>query len=156
MFNGPLFNYIPVFEKFARRISVFANFDALQFMNVGCMFPTSFYSKLFFSTVLPIILALLILLYWFISHNLGRKTEIQKSELKDKAATFFLTLTYIVFASVSTTVFDTFNCIQFGDDENYYLASDLSIVCHTNKHKLAKIYASCMIVSFLSVFRCRL
>jgi len=127
---------------------VFANFDALKFMNVGCMFPTSFYSKLLVSTVLPIALSILILLVWFISHNLGRKSEVQKNELNDKATTFFLTLTYIVFPSVSTTVFDTFNCIQFGEDENYYLASDKSIVCYTDEHELAQLYATFMIAVY--------
>ena len=46
---------------------------------------------------------------------------------------------------MSTTVFDTFNCIQFGEDENYYLASDQSLVCYTGAHKLAQLYATFMI-----------
>jgi hypothetical protein len=46
---------------------------------------------------------------------------------------------------VSTTVFDTFNCVQFGEDENHYLASDQSIVCFTTEHKLAQLYATFMI-----------
>ena len=138
----------PVFEEFTRRISVFANFDALKLINVNCMVPTSFYTKLIVSTLLPILLAILIGLWWFISHNLGRKNKVQKNEQKDKAVTFFLTLTYIVFASVSTTVFATFNCVQFGDDKNFYLASDLSLVCYTEQHELAQLYATFMILVY--------
>jgi len=65
--------------------------------------------------------------------------------VKDKVTTYFLTLTYIVFASVSTTVFDTFNCVQFGEDERHYLASDQSIVCYTTEHEIAQLYATFMI-----------
>jgi len=64
-----------VFEKFTRRISAFANFDSLRLMNVGCVIPTSFYTKVIVSTLLPIFLAILILLWWYISSNLGHKTK---------------------------------------------------------------------------------
>ena len=57
----------------------------------------------------------------------------------------FLTLTYIVFASVSTVVFDTFNCMKIGDDPTKYLVRDQSIDCSSPSHRTFKYYASVMI-----------
>ena len=57
-------------------------------------------------------------------------------------------LAYIVFASVSTTVFDTFKCKKVGDDPTLYLARDLSISCETEEHDIYKRYAFAMILIY--------
>ena len=67
---------------------------------------------------------------------------------RDFAYTAFLTLTYCVFATVSTTVFDTFNCGRIGDDPNFYLASDQSVICTTRHHFKFKIYAGFMTIVY--------
>ena len=60
----------------------------------------------------------------------------------------FLSLTYMVFASVSTTVFDTFNCERYGDDETFYMASDQSISCDDPTHKKYQGFAYVMIAVY--------
>lgn len=57
----------------------------------------------------------------------------------------FFALTFIVFASVSTTIFDTFNCNQIGDDPHFWLARDHSIDCESPEHSDFKGYATIMI-----------
>ncbi|GMH47097.1 hypothetical protein TrVE_jg9504 [Triparma verrucosa] len=37
---------------------------------------------------------------------------------------FFLAQTYLIFASVSTTLFKTFQCDRYGDDSKFYLVED--------------------------------
>ena len=54
----------------------------------------------------------------------------------------------MVFASVSKTIFDTFNCQQFGDDLTYYLARDQSIDCSSDERKLYQSYAMFMILVY--------
>ncbi|GMH57413.1 hypothetical protein TL16_g02375 [Triparma laevis f. inornata] len=63
----------------------------------------------------------------------------------DLAWSAFLILTYIVFASVSTTVFDTFNCSKIGDDPHVWLARDHSIDCKSPLHIKYKTYATVMV-----------
>ncbi|GMH59300.1 hypothetical protein TL16_g02801 [Triparma laevis f. inornata] len=50
-----------------------------------------------------------------------------------------------VFASVSTTVLDTFNCKTYGDDPTEYMVSDQSLSCDTKEHKTFQFYAGGMI-----------
>ena len=50
------------------------------------------------------------------------------SELVNKTiagcCTIFLSITYVAFAAVSTTIFLTFKCATYGDDETWYLVVD--------------------------------
>ena len=54
----------------------------------------------------------------------------------------------MVFSSVSTTIFDTFNCKTFGDDETEYMMSDQSIDCGTHKHKMYQVFAAFMMAVY--------
>jgi uncharacterized membrane protein YwzB len=54
----------------------------------------------------------------------------------------------MVFASVSTTVFDTFNCETFGDDPTHYMSSDQSIDCDDPTHKKYQGFAYVMIMVY--------
>ena len=111
-----------------------ANLDALQLVRADCIVDTDFYTSLKFQTLLPILLSVLILFYnWGYGAPPARRIEdrvrrredrARRKRARDFAYTSFLTLTYVVFATVSKTIFDTFNCIQIGDDPIRYLARD--------------------------------
>ncbi|GMI19452.1 hypothetical protein TrCOL_g8292 [Triparma columacea] len=108
----------PVFEKFTRWLSSVANLDALQLVKADCLMETSFYTRLLFSTIAPLLLTLLIFLYMFMARTFTPKEKVlRRKQIRNNCIEAFLGLTYLVFASVSTTIFETFNCVQFGDDE---------------------------------------
>ena len=138
----------PVFEKFTRWISSTVNLDALQLARAGCIMNTNFYSTLLAQTILPIALSLIIFISFLICKLLWGKTKEKRAQYRDFASSSFLTITYIVFASVSTTIFDTFNCQKVGDDPTLYLARDQSIDCDSSQHKSYKIYAAAMILIY--------
>ena len=136
-----------VFEKFARWCSSVANVEALKLIKVGCLVKTNFYTRLLMTTIGPIAISICILL-WFIVRKKMAKTKEMVQDARNEAVGRFLWLTYFVFVSVSTTVFFTFGCVKFGDDENRYLAVDVSVNCDTNTHKLFMLYASAMVLVY--------
>ena len=72
----------------------------------------------------------------------------KKRRIHNNSIELFLGLTFLVFASVSTTIFDTFNCKTFGDDPTRYLALDQSLDCDDPVHKFFTMYASMMVLLY--------
>ena len=136
----------PIFEKFTRWVSSTANLDALQLVRADCIIDTNFYTSLVAQTLLPITISLIIFITFVVmKYTRGKNDRHKTAHYRDFASSCFLTLTYTVFASVSKTVFDTFNCQQFGDDPTLYLARDQSIDCESDAHRLYQKYAAFMI-----------
>ena len=124
------------------------NLDALQLFRADCVFETNFYTTLKVQTLTPLTIAVFIFLLNVISSYMFKDSKEKRMKYRDVYYTSFLTLTYLVFASVSTTVFDTFNCITVSDDENHYLARDHSVICGTKDHGWYKAFAGFMIVVY--------
>jgi hypothetical protein len=133
----------PIFENFSRSVSRIANLSFLHVARVDCMMKINFYTTLATMTIAPFVGGLLIALVGLTFYKRTSNPEKKRDILKDTNA-ILLTLSYLVFASVSTAIFETFNCTTFGDDETRYLVSDQSVSCDTNEHKLWQIYASVM------------
>jgi hypothetical protein len=106
-----------------RTIGEVMNLDALKISRLGCILDTNFYTKLLVGTLLPMGLTGVIFTIGAVLFMRGR-SESSKAAVIDGTVSIFLTLTYMVFASVSTTIFDTFNCQAYGDDSTEYLSSD--------------------------------
>ena len=80
-----------------------------------------------------------------------RKTfenESERSKLVASRFGIFLALTYVVYASTSSAIFETFLCTRYGDDPTRYLLADRSISCDTTTHSLYEIYAGVMILVY--------
>jgi hypothetical protein len=137
----------PVFEEFGRLVSKFANLDALNLAKVGCLVQTNFYHKLVLSTMGPLCVSIVIGLGALVMKKRAKDHEHKQAAI-DGAVSLFLGLTYLVFSSVSTTVFDTFNCKSFGDDEREFMMSDQSVDCGTAKHAAYQVYAGVMMVVY--------
>ena len=66
----------------------------------------------------------------------------------DTCFSIFLATSYLVFSSVSTTIFKTHGCRQFGDDPTFYLVDDQEINCDDPKHVLFKYYSYLMMLVY--------
>ncbi|GMI17565.1 hypothetical protein TrLO_g3910 [Triparma laevis f. longispina] len=132
------------FENFARAIKGFITFDFIKIAKVGCIMEVNFYHKLVFMTIGPLVVSLTLALIAFVLTLFAKTGEI-RSKIIENTAAMLLSITYVVFASVSTTVLDTFNCKTYGDDETEYMVSDQSLSCNTEEHKTYSLYAAGMI-----------
>jgi hypothetical protein len=134
----------PVFENFARAIKGFVTLDFIKIAKVGCIMEVNFYSKLVVMTLAPIVVSAVLILVAAALTTFA-KTKDLKNKIVENAAAMLLSITYIIFASVSTTVLDTFNCRTYGDDPTEYMVSDQSLSCDTEEHKSYGMYAGFMV-----------
>jgi len=143
-------HFPPVFEQFLRWVSSLVNFDAIKLGSVDCFVPTNFYTGLVLFTITPIVLSVIVMgIAFSVSRFLSyrRKQETAKT-LWDSAMEFFLGLAFFTFSSVSTRIFDTFNCDTFGDDPTSYLVVDESVSCDLPIYGSYKWYATTMILFY--------
>ncbi|GMH93508.1 hypothetical protein TL16_g12646 [Triparma laevis f. inornata] len=135
----------PLFAGFMRWVSYIFSFHAMKFFSIGCFMKVNFFTKLMVFTVIPFFVAGAIFLFFLFKLTLVRGDEEGMRREKDDLYHRLLFLTYIIFSSVSMTVFQTFNCVTHGDDETKYLFSDSSIDCGTDEYMWYRRYARIMV-----------
>jgi hypothetical protein len=62
--------------------------------------------------------------------------------------TAFLVMTFLIYSTVSTTVFQTFACDAIEGTGTSYLRADYSTQCGTHEHMLYRLYAAFMILVY--------
>ncbi|GMH49502.1 hypothetical protein TrVE_jg9591 [Triparma verrucosa] len=100
-----------IFEEWMRQISSFVNLDAVKLGSFDCFVHNDFYVKLVAYTIIPIILTILVVLITTVLNLVYKARGLDRSEqLRNFAVEFLLGLAFLIFSSVSTIIFDTFNC----------------------------------------------
>jgi predicted outer membrane repeat protein len=132
-------------------------------LSLGCLTHIDFYDKLLLETLIPPVLALILLITYMINlHNNQvrpvmnssrtvvpqRTSKLEKALAKHQLA--FLAMTFLLYSTVSTTIFQTFACDTV--DQNHqtaqYLRADYSIRCDSSTHTAYQIYAGVMILVY--------
>ena len=147
-----------VYEEFLKVIDVM-NLDLGWMLSAGCMWPgIDFHDRLFFTTLGP--LGALVYLGATYAFAVGktRKQPMQSSPTQDSRAiareridkkhmSALLLMTFLVYSSVSSSIFRMFACERL-DDGNVYLRADYQILCTDNKHRALQAYAGLMVVVY--------
>jgi len=143
-------HFPPVFERFLRWISTLITFDAIKLGSIDCFMDTNFYTGLVVYTVAPLVLSAIVMLVTYLVSKclIYRGSESTGRAIWEAALEFFLGLAFFTFSSVSTRIFDTFNCASYSDDETKYLVVDESINCDLPLHTTYKIYAGFMMAFY--------
>jgi hypothetical protein len=148
-------------QDFLRWFEVF-NFNIGWSVSFGCILNIDFYDKLLIATLTPIAVALILLFTYTVTfHKLANLTisavshrtaiqvlSEQRARLLSRHQTAFLVMTFLVYSTVSTTVFQTFACDTIEGTGASYLRADYSITCGTHKHILYRLYAAFMILVY--------
>ncbi|CAN0098006.1 unnamed protein product [Ectocarpus sp. 8 AP-2014] len=96
-----------------------------------------FHDRFSVSTVGPLVVAgFFAMTYWIAmrrSSESGDTAVLEK--IRHKHQTALLLLTFLVYSSVSSTVFQTFACETL-DDDGEYLRADYRVQCTDAKHKV--------------------
>ena len=128
--------YSPSAATFAAALGV-SNFDILSFIPVTCLFPaTTFYDKLLFSTLAPLVP---IALLWLPAFK-KRITGMRSTSDEQSATRWSLFLLEFIVSSVSTTVVQTFSCDTY--DDGMFLRAELALKCDgSDERRLYLAYA---------------
>ena len=135
--------YPPSATTFAAGLGL-SNIDLAAFVPVGCIFPaTSFYDKLVFKTVSPVVVISLLWTPTLVKY-ITRKESANSART---AARWSLFLLELIVSSVSTSVVQTFACTGFDDD--WYLTAELTLACDASpERKLYQAYSGFMIIVY--------
>jgi len=118
------------------------NLDLASIISWTCLANTSFYQQLLAITILPLVTCFLIFVVYWIHDYFSPRTD-----LKERYMQIFYALSFIMFGTCSTKVFQTFLCEDF-DDGSSYLKADYSVSCNTSTYKIYRAYACCMLLVY--------
>jgi hypothetical protein len=154
-----------IYRKFLSWTDVF-NLNLGWLLSLGCLAKIDFYQKLLIMTLGPFVLAAaLAATYATVRYNNtvqavvnytsqrtvvpARTSRLEKALAKHYLV--FLAMTFFLYSTVSTTVFQTFACDTIDDSattKTSYLRADYSILCGTAKHSAYKVYAAFMVIIY--------
>ena len=130
----------------------FVNLNFTDLFALGCIMHDDFHSRLLFLTLAPyVILATCIgtiEVCCFLAYRLNpANPRYTRQQATDHRIVSLLIISFLVFTSVSTTIFQNFVCETF-DDGSSRLVADYSIDCNNPIHKAYEAYAGIMILIY--------
>lgn len=138
--------YPDVYQRFLDGVDVL-NFDLSWVLSVGCVLDVDFHGRLLTSTIGPLIAMAILGITYVIALWRNRGSEDGLRSVRNKHVCMVLILTFLVYSSVSSAVFQMFACETLDDGKNY-LRADYRIDCDSEKHKSLQVYAAFMVVVY--------
>ena len=135
-----------MYQDFLSAIDI-VNFDLGSVLAAGCLWSgIDFHGRLLASTLGPLVAAgFLAITYRIAVRRNGTSGDLAAVEkVRHKHLTALLFLTFLVYSSVSSMVFQTYACDRL-DDDIEYLRADYRIQCTDAKHKAFEVYAGIMV-----------
>lgn len=118
-------------------------------IDLGCYFQYNFYTALRISTLVPPTFMVFIDIFLKFKTFLAVRANSVSPSYSYKVRNvdrkrFFLYISFFVFSTISTQIFQTFVCEEFEDGKSY-LVVDSNLECYTTQHKQNMVYAGFMI-----------
>ena len=135
--------YPDEYEAFLSKMTAI-NLDIGFILSSLCIIETDFYDRLLVSTTWPLVVFSALSGVFFITRNMNRSTDVAEPIVQRKHLAAGLFVLFLVYSSVSFTIFQTFVCEDL-DDGNAYLRADYSVQCWTEKHDWYRTYAGVMV-----------
>lgn len=126
----------------------FLDLDVAWMLSVDCWFGTNFYVTLLTMTIGPVVVSVLVLGSWWIRTRSCPTDDTDRlSRINQRHAKFMYLISFLVYSSVSSTVFQTFPCDDIDTGESF-LRVDYRIQCFTTEHRRYMVYAGFMCLVF--------
>lgn len=110
------------------------NFDLSWVISAGCFLDVDFHDQLLWTTIAPIIIMGLLGGTYAAAVRKHGESSTAIRNAQQKHVSMALLVTFLVYSSVSSTVFQMFACEELEDGKRYLLA-DYTIECTSFKHK---------------------
>jgi hypothetical protein len=156
-----------IYRRFLSWTDVF-NLNLGWLLSLSCLTHIDFYQKLLITTLGPFAAAAALIcthtavryknqVRAVTEYTSQRITQPTRTSRLEKALAkhylVFLAMTFLIYSTVSTTVFQTFACDRLDEDINTavttrFLRADYSIQCDTHEHKMYKAYAAIMVIIY--------
>ena len=139
--------YPPAYETFLAALSV-VNLNLGSILSLSCVVETNFYARLIFATIAPVaVLGALAITYRVAMLRNGHSIYAMRA-VRNKHLTVGLFLLFMVYSSVSYTIFQTFVCDSL-DNGATYLRADYGLRCEITGTRAAYMtYAGFMVLVY--------
>ena len=139
-------HYPHVYQRFLDGV-LLLNFDLGWMLSASCVVDIDFHDRLLFATLGPIVVFVFLGLTYRIAVGKNRQSRraVQNVRLKHLSAVLLTTL--LVYAHVSSILFQTFACEHL-EDGKFYLRADYRIECDSTKHEKIQVYAGLMMMLY--------
>ena len=135
--------YPPAYETFLAALSV-VNLNLGFILSLSCVVETNFYTRLVLVTIAPMaVLGALAITYLVVMIRNGHSIHAMRVA-RNKHLSVGLFILFVVYSSVSYTIFQIFVCDSL-DSGVTYLRADYDLVCWTRTHVAYMTYAGIMI-----------
>ena len=138
--------YPNIYQRFLDGVMVL-NFDVSWILTVGCVVDVDFHDRLLFATIGPIVAVTILGITYILAALRYRESDQDLANVRQKHVSAVLLLTFLVYSSVSSILFQTFACDEL-DDGKIYLRADYRIQCDSSKHEALTIYAGFMTILY--------
>jgi hypothetical protein len=154
-----------IYRKFLSWTDMF-NLNLGWLLSLGCLTKINFYQKLLITTLGPFAVAAALATTYAtvrrrnkvqaVDAHISQRAIVRARTMRlERALTkhhlVFLAMTFLLYSTVSTTVFQIFACDTIDDSASHktgYLRADYSIQCGTAKHTLYSVYAGFMVIIY--------
>lgn len=137
------------YRRFLQVIGV-VNFDIGLMLSVSCTMDSDFYARLLVATLGPLVFVAMLATTYSIACAKYRRfslDEVGVVKIRQRHLSILLLAAFLIYSSVSTTVFETFDCDKL-DDGVDYLRADYRLHCTSTKHRIFMAYAVIMIMVY--------
>ena len=105
---------------------------------------TDFYDHLLVNTIAPLVVLMALCGTYSVAQKRNQGSEDAMREVQHKHLSAGLFVAFLVYSSVSFTIFQTFGCETL-DDGVSYLRADYSLTCDTDRYAIYRAYAIVML-----------
>ena len=138
--------YPPAYETFLATLSV-VNLNLGSILSLSCVVETHFYVWLVLATIAPIAVLCALAVTYQVAIVRNSHSIHAMRVARNKHISVGLFLLFVVYPSVSHTIFQTFVCDPL-DSGDSYLRADYDLVCWTTTHVTFMTYAGIMVLVF--------
>lgn len=135
--------YPNIYQRFLDGVNIL-NFDLLWIPSAGCIMDVDFHDHLLVSTVGPLLAVAFLAGTYAVAKRRNRGSETALQKVGQKHTSMLLLISFLVYSSVSSKVFQAFACERL-DDGREYLRVDYRIECDSSKHRSFQVFAGIMI-----------
>ncbi|CAN0245080.1 unnamed protein product [Ascophyllum nodosum] len=138
--------YPPAYESLLTALSV-VDLNLGSILSLSCVVETTFYTRLILATITPAAVVGALAITCRVAVLRNDHSALGKQIARNKNLAVGLFLLFMVYSSVSYTIFQTFVCDPL-DSEVTYLRADYNLVCWTKTHIGYMTYAGLMILVY--------
>ncbi|CAM9448508.1 unnamed protein product, partial [Hapterophycus canaliculatus] len=138
--------YEGIYGDFLSVVDV-VNLDLGFILSFACVCDTNFYDRLLMATIGPAVVLGLLGCTYVVARRRNRHSEEAMAVVQRRHLSIALFVMFMVYSTVSYTIFQTFECDKLGDGVAY-LRADYSLTCSTSLHEFYQVYAGLMVIVY--------